>query len=118
MNNSLMNNHFVVKAVNKVMKKESNGMIDCWMAQDVALERASTAGEVVKIMGDFIEKYGWHDNVEAINVTDDDELWIVEFYGRDIWAAKRVPDGHFFVAARRARIDMSMMKIIICVYPI
>ena len=29
---------------------------------------------------------------------------IVEFYGRDVWAAVRIPDDHFFVAANRARI--------------
>lgn len=92
------------KEVEQVMKKDSDGVIDCWMAQDVALERASSAREAVQIMGDLVEQYGWLGNGETINVTDGDEVWIAEFYGRDIWVAVKIPDDHFFVAANRARI--------------
>lgn len=92
------------KEVEKVMKTDSDGVIDCWMAQDVALERASSAREAVQIMGDLVEQYGWLGSGETINITDGDEVWIAEFYGRDIWVAVKIPDDHFFVAANRARI--------------
>jgi dipeptidase len=87
-----------------VMVRESEGIIDCWTAQDIALERAATAREAVKIMGELVEQYGWSGPGETINVADGNEVWIVEFYGRDVWAAVRIPDDHFFVAANRARI--------------
>ncbi|MCR4403471.1 MAG: C69 family dipeptidase [Firmicutes bacterium] len=86
------------------MVKNSDGLIDCWFAQDIALERASTAREAVRIMGDLVEQYGWTGPGETMNITDGNEVWVAEFYGRDIWAAVRIPDDHFFVAANRARI--------------
>lgn len=33
------------KEVRRVMRNESTGLIDCWFAQDIALERAGTARE-------------------------------------------------------------------------
>jgi len=88
----------------KVMVDESPGIIDCWFAQDIALERAKTAREAVRIMGDLVEEYGWYGHGETINVTDGEEVWVVEFYGRDIWCAVRIPNDHFFVSANMARI--------------
>ena len=46
--------------VKKVMIDESDGIIDCWFAQDIGLEQASTAREAVNIMGDLVETYRWH----------------------------------------------------------
>lgn len=83
----------------------NDGLIDCWNAQDIALERASTAREAVQIMGQLVEEYGWRDPGETINIADGNECWIAEYYGRDLWAAVRMPSDGFFVAANRARID-------------
>lgn len=96
--------------VKKVMKTDSDGIVDCWFAQDIALERASSAREAVRIMGNLVEEFGWAGSGETINVTDGEEVWIAEFYGRDVWCAVRMPDDMFFVAANRARlrdIDLS-----------
>lgn len=92
------------KEIYKVMVKESPGIVDCWLAQDIALERASTAREAVRIMGDLVEEFGWNGPGETINVCDGNEVWIAEFFGHDIWAAVRIPDDHFFVAANRSRL--------------
>lgn len=92
------------KKVNEVMVRNSWGIVDCWAAQDIALERAATAREAVQIMGDLIEEYGWYGSGETINVCDGNEVWIAEFYGNDVWVAVKIPDDHFFVAANRARI--------------
>jgi len=81
------------------------GLIDCWNAQDIALERATTAREAARVMGDLVEKYGWKDPGETINIADGNEVWVAEFYGLDLWAAVRLPKNAFFVAANRARID-------------
>lgn len=84
---------------------DNDGLIDCWNAQDIALERASTAREAVRVMGDLVEEYGWKDSGETINIADGNEVWIAEFYGKDLWCAVRIPSNAFFVAANRARID-------------
>lgn len=81
------------------------GLIDCWNAQDIALERAATAKEAVLVMGDLVEKYGWKDPGETMDIADGTDVWIAEFYGLDLWAARRIPKNAFFVAANRARID-------------
>lgn len=94
------------KEVYNVMVKDSDGIIDCWYAQDIALERAKTAREAVQIMGALVEEFGWNGPGETINITDGNEVWIAEFYGRDIWVAVRIPNDHFFVAANRARIGV------------
>ena len=63
--------------------------------------------EAVRIMGDLVEQYGWSTvggGGETMTVADGEETWIVEFYGRDIWAGVRIPSDHFTVATNRARI--------------
>ncbi|MBQ6594980.1 MAG: C69 family dipeptidase [Clostridia bacterium] len=83
---------------------KNTGIIDCWNAQDIALERAATAREACEVMGKLCEDYGWYDLGETINVCDGNEAWVFEAYGQDLWAAVRIPADSFFVAANRARI--------------
>lgn len=96
------------KKVQEVMVTKGDGLVDCWMAQDVAMERAATARDAVRTMGKLVEEFGWLSETggggETMTVTDGTETWVVEFYGRDIWAAVRIPEDHVFVAANRARI--------------
>ncbi len=93
------------KKVYDLIYGSNDGLIDCWNAQDIALERASTAREAVEIMGALTEEYDWRDPGETMNVVDGNEAWIAEFYGRKLWCAVRIPSDAFFVAANRARID-------------
>ena len=93
------------KKVSDLLFGSNDGLIDCWNAQDIALERASTAREAVEIMGAPADEYLWRDPCECINICDGNEVWIAEFYGLDLWCAVRLPDDAFFVVANRARID-------------
>lgn len=94
------------REVREVMIRSSTGLIDCWFAQDIALERAATAREAVQIMGNLVEQYGWaNQSGECMDITDGKEVWIAEFYGRDIWVAFKLKDDHVFVSANRARIN-------------
>ena len=81
------------------------GIMDCYMLQDLALETCSTAREAVEFMGSMIDQYGWNGAAECINITDGNETWVLEAYGGNIWVAVRVPDDAVFVAANRARIN-------------
>ncbi len=80
------------------------GIYDCYMLQDLALENCSTAREAVEFMGAIIEEYGWNGYAECINICDGNEAWVFEAYGGNIWCAVRVPDNAVFVAANRCRI--------------
>ena len=93
------------KKVHKIMSAESQGMMDAFMVQDVALERASSAREAVKIVGDLITEHGWYpDRGETMGVADGEEVWLIDIYGNKQWAAWRVPDDEVAVVANRARL--------------
>ena len=89
----------------EVMVQGSTGIIDCYHAQHVALERATTAREAVEIIGAMVEEYGWYGFCENINICDGNETWIMECYGHNVWCAFRVPDDAMFVCGNRARIN-------------
>lgn len=91
--------------LNQLFFKENNGIIDCYQAQHIAMERATTAREAVQIMGDLVEEFGWNTGAENMNICDGNEVWVAEFYGRDLWCAVRIPDNAFFVCANRCRIN-------------
>lgn len=93
------------KKVDELLYKNNDGLIDCYQAQHIALERAKTAREAVEIMGALVEEYGWRASGETIDICDGNEVWIMELYGLDLWCAVRIPDDGFFVCANRARIN-------------
>ncbi|MFA6934496.1 MAG: C69 family dipeptidase [Sphaerochaetaceae bacterium] len=89
----------------KTAYAKTEGIYDCYMLQDLALENCDTASEAVDFMGKLIEEGGWNGACECINICDGNEAWVFEAYGGNIWCAVRVPDNAVFVAANRARID-------------
>lgn len=93
------------KKIRDLIYKDNDGLIDCYQAQHIALERAKTAREAVEIIGKLVEEYGWRATGETINICDGNEVWIMELYGLDLWVAVKIPDNGFFVCANRARIN-------------
>eukprot|EP01040_Poterioochromonas_malhamensis_P010775 gene10773-11744_t len=86
----------------------------------LGLERAKTAREAIKVMGDLAMQYGyysaeWDDSKlgptypmseggEALTVTDADEAWMFHILPDDtgshaVWVAQRVPDDHIAAVA-------------------
>ncbi|MGB4337934.1 MAG: C69 family dipeptidase [Bacillota bacterium] len=90
--------------------RNGDGMFEIWELQRIGLERATTAREAIKIMGEIAEKYGYGDSGECLTVIDGNEAWFFEIYGAGpfeigaVWAAQRVPDDEIGVSANRARI--------------
>ena len=91
--------------VRELLNEGNNGIIDCYQAQHVGLRYADTAREAVEVMGALVDEYGWNATPECINICDGNEVWIAEFYGRDLWCAVKIPDNAFFVCANRCRIN-------------
>ena len=84
---------------------EYEGIWDCYMLQDAALENCATAKEAVEFMGAKISEQGWNGWPECIIIADGTDLWAFEAYGGNMWCAFRVPDDAFFFCANRCRID-------------
>jgi len=85
----------------------------------LALERAKTAREAIKVMGELAEKYGYknYDTMaESLSVCDPNEVWLFEIMGPGplwkpgseepgaVWIAQRVPDDEVGVIANASRI--------------
>jgi dipeptidase len=91
---------------------------DITMLTLIAMERANTAREAIKIMGELGAKYGYgfSDTGEMLAVSDPNEVWIFEIMpvgplwtpksGKPgaIWCAQRVPDDHVSVCPNESRI--------------
>ncbi|MDD8014723.1 MAG: C69 family dipeptidase [Acidobacteriota bacterium] len=84
----------------------------------IAMERARTAREAVRIMGELAERhgYGFTDTGEMLAVADPDEVWVFEIMPVGalwtpaskkpgaVWCAQRVPDDHVCVCPNESRI--------------
>ena len=92
------------------------GWFDIMELQRVALERASTAREAIRIMGELATKYGYGDSGECLTVIDPNEAWMFEIFGAGpiekgaVWAARRIPEGEVGVSANHSRIGTLDLK--------
>lgn len=91
---------------------------DITMLTLIAMERASTAREAIKVMGELAEKYGYGftDTGEMLAVSDPNEVWLFEIMpvgplwtpesGKPgaVWCAQRIPDDHVSVCPNESRI--------------
>lgn len=108
-------------------KMENNtptAKFDITMLTLIAMERAKTAREAIKIMGELAEKYGYGftDTGEMLAVADPNEVWVFEIMpvgplwtpqsGKPgaVWCAQRVPDDHVSVCPNESRIGEIDLK--------
>ena len=76
----------------------------------IALQRAKTAREAIRIMAELTDLYGYASEGESFSIADKKEVWIMEVIGKGnlgkgmVWVARRVPDGYISGHANQARI--------------
>jgi len=76
----------------------------------VALQRAKTAREAIKVITDLVAEYGYYSSGESFSIADPKEVWILELIGKGegekgaVWVAVKVPDGYISGHANQARI--------------
>lgn len=86
------------------------GIIDYGSLIYITLQRAKTAREAIKIMGDLVANYGYVSEGESFSIADTEECWILEMIGKGpqnkgaVWVACRIPDGYVSGHANQARI--------------
>ncbi len=89
---------------------DSTAIMDYGSMMYIALQRAKTAREAIKVMTDLVAEYGYYSEGESMSVADPNEVWIFEIIGKGpgnkgaIWVARRIPDGYVCAHANQARI--------------
>ncbi len=90
--------------------ENEDGLLGYWDLMFLALQRARTAREAIKVMTDLVAEYGYNSTGESISLADPNEAWILEIIGLGpdrqgtVWVAVRVPDGYISAHANKARI--------------
>jgi len=89
---------------------QPDAIMDYGSLMYIALERARTAREAIKIMTDLVAEYGYYSEGESFSIADANEAWIMEMIGKGkeekgaVWVAMRIPDGAISAHANQARI--------------
>ena len=90
---------------------DPNGVMDYGSLIYVALERAKTAREAIKLIVELANTYGYYSSGESFSLADKEEVWVMELIGKGpdnkgiVWVARRVPDGYICSHANQARIS-------------
>ncbi len=102
---------------------DTTGIMDYAALMFIALQRAKTAREAIKIIAELVEKHGYASSGESFSIGDKNEVWIMEIIGKGtewqvdkktkektnirkgaVWVAVRIPDGYISAHANHARI--------------
>ncbi len=95
--------------------QNKEGMLGYWDLMILALQRAKTAREAIKVMTELVAEYGYRSTGESISIADTEEAWILEIIGPGDslgvensqgaeWVVVKVPDGYISAHANKARI--------------
>jgi len=102
--------------------RDSTGIVDYGSLMYITLQRARTAREAIKIMGELVAEYGYASSGESFSIADPNEVWIMELIGKGnemvteggktynkykgaVWVAVKIPDGYVSGHANQARIQ-------------
>ncbi len=96
---------------------DPEGVLDYGSLMYIALQRAKTAREAIKVITDLVEKYGYASSGESLSISDPNEVWFMEIIGKApkivkgvnvnkgaVWVAVKIPDGYISAHANQARI--------------
>jgi len=89
---------------------DSTAIMDYGSLMYIALQRAKTAQEAIRVMTDLVAEYGYYSSGESFSVADPNEVWILEMIGKGpgnkgaAWVAQRIPDGFICAHANQSRI--------------
>lgn len=92
------------------LQNQPGAFLDYGSLMKIGLQRAKTARELIRVITDLIEQYGYASGGESFSVSDAREAWILELIGKGnyekgaVWVAVRIPDGCVSGHANQARI--------------
>ncbi|MFA5973449.1 MAG: C69 family dipeptidase [Lentimicrobiaceae bacterium] len=89
---------------------QPEAFIDYGSLMKIGLQRSKTAREMIKVITELVEKYGYASHGESFSISDANEAWIMEIIGKGkyemgaVWVARLIPDGYVSGHANQARI--------------
>ncbi|MDR2844075.1 MAG: C69 family dipeptidase [Candidatus Symbiothrix sp.] len=89
---------------------DSTAIMDYGSLIYIALQRAKTAREAIRVMTGLVEKYGYCSEGESFSIVDKNEVWIMEMVGKGVgnkgavWVAVRIPEDCIAAHANQSRI--------------
>jgi dipeptidase len=92
------------------LRDDSTAVVDYGSLMFLALERAKTAREAIKVMTDLVAAHGYYSEGESFSIADPNEAWIMDMIGKGkgnrgaVWVARRIPDGYIAGHANHPRI--------------
>ncbi len=90
--------------------EDPKGKIDYGSLIMIALERAKTAREAIRVMTDLANEHGYASSGESFSIADPNEVWIMDLIGKGpdqkgvVWVACKVPEGYVTAHANQPRI--------------
>jgi len=96
--------------------RDSTGVIDYGSLMFLALQRAKTAREAIKVMADLVAAHGYYSSGESFSIADPNEVWFMDMIGKGpgntgaVWVARKIPDGYISAHANQARIRRFPLK--------
>jgi dipeptidase len=94
----------------KELSGGKSGIVDYGSLMWIALQRAKTAREAIKVIAELFEEYGYYSSGESFSIADPNEVWMMEMIGKGegqkgaLWVAVLIPDGYVSAHANHARI--------------
>lgn len=92
------------------LSSQPGAILDYGSLMKIGLQRSKTARELIQVMTELIEQYGYASVGESFSVSDANEAWIFEMIGKGkyekgaVWVARLIPDGYISGHANQARI--------------
>ena len=102
---------------------DTTGLVDYGSLMFLALQRAKTAREAIRVIADLMQEHGYASTGESFSIGDPNEVWIMELIGKGtqlkmdrktkkmvnlnkgaVWVAVKIPDGYISAHANQARI--------------
>ena len=89
---------------------QPGAILDYGSLMKIGLQRSKTARDLIRVITDLIEIYGYASGGESFAISDAREAWILELIGKGkyekgaVWVALRIPDGYVSGHANQARI--------------
>ena len=92
------------------LANQPGAILDYGSLMKIGLQRSKTAREMIMVITELVELYGYASGGESFSISDAKEAWIMEIIGKGkyekgaVWVARLIPDGYVSGHANQARI--------------